>query len=87
MQFEHGACLSHFSFLRRHSRQELITLFRRRILGGPAGLLVFGGEVLSRNTLRLGVSDRAAGDAFSGDVDWAGPEDWFVHESGITRHG
>ena len=31
-QFVHGACLSHLSFLRRHSRQEVITLFRRLIL-------------------------------------------------------
>src|SRR5882757_7599285 len=30
LQFVHGCSLSHFSFLRRHSRQEVIIRFRRR---------------------------------------------------------
>lgn len=40
-----------------------MSLFRRRILGGPGGLEVFGGDVLSLKTLRFG-----AAEPFDGEV-------------------
>lgn len=33
VQLEHGCCLSHLSFLRRHSRHEVMRRLRRRIRG------------------------------------------------------
>jgi len=43
MQLLHGCCLSHLSLRRRHSRQEVMMRFRRRMpLGAFLSLVVAG---------------------------------------------
>lgn len=85
MQLVHGACLSHFNFLRLHSRQLVISLFLRRIRGGAAGFEASCGAVLSRKTLRFGGD--AFGDSLSGPppVDLPSAADgWYIHESDMV---
>lgn len=83
MQLVHGACLSHLSFRRLHSRQLVISLFLRRIRGGAAGFDASCGVVLSRNTLRFGGD--AFGDSLSPPVgDLSDGPGWYIQESDMV---
>jgi hypothetical protein len=83
VQLVHGASLSHFSFLRLHSRQLVISLFLLRIRGGAAGLEASCGVVLSRNTLKFGGD--AFGDSLSPPVgDLSDGPGWYIQESDMV---